>query len=129
MSDPSAAVRAAFLARLRTALTGVAKAYDEVPATRTWPYVALRSFQTVPDDVGCTDVSEIFIDFDAWSQKLDHSETGAIANTVRQALRADLIVAGHAVLVQVLESVQFTGDPDPAIARAAMTLRLETQPV
>ena len=128
MSDPSPAVRAAFLERLRTALAGIAKVYDEIPSTRSWPYVALRAVQTIPDDTGCSDDSEVNIDFDVWSKRLDHSETGNIAGLIRAALKTDLTPTGHAIIIQELVSVQFTGDPDPTIARAALSLRLETTP-
>lgn len=130
MSDPSAAVRAAFLTRLRAILnpTGV-RVYDEVPSTRTWPYVALRTLQAIPDDGECAPDTEVFIDFDVWSKKLDHSETSSIVGQVRTALRTDLTVPDHAVISQALENVQFTGDPDPSVARAALSLRLDLQAV
>lgn len=129
MSDPSAAVRAALLARLRVALNPLGiKVYDEVPSTRTWPYVALRSLQTIPDETDCSAGSEVFVDFDGWSKKLNHSETGAITATVRQALSTDLVVEGHHVIIQEFGTAQQTGDPDPSIARVALSLRLETEP-
>jgi hypothetical protein len=123
--DPSAAVRAAFLDVYDAALTGVARAYDEVPSNRSWPALILRAVQVIPDDGDCLNGSEIYLDFDAWSKVLDHSETVAIAGIVR---RTPFAIQGHVVIIQELVSVQFTGDPDPNIARAALSLRLETEP-
>jgi hypothetical protein len=128
MSDPSAAVREAFLARLRTALTPI-KVYGEVPENREFPYVSLRTLQAIPDDTGCVDGSEIYLDFDGWSDMLDGVALGAIANAVRQALRLELEIPGHGVVVQEYLGVQFTDDPTPGIARAMFSLRLETEPV
>jgi hypothetical protein len=128
MSDPAAAIRAAFIARMRTAMVGVAKVYDEVPSTRTWPYLALRAIQTIPRETECSSGSETFIDFDGWSKKLNHAETDAMRAAAREALKTDLVVPGHEVIIQEFEGGQATGDPDPSIARVAMSLRLETEP-
>lgn len=140
MSDPALPVKAAWLARLETALAGVADVYDEIPASAVHPYVALRAIQVIPEEADDDEAeepdegdiafaSEIYLEFDAWSERMDGSETGAIAALVRRALRARLKPEGWRVVIQHLESVQHTKDPDRELVRAACVLRLEVDPV
>lgn len=90
MSDPSAAMQKAVVARLKavaavTALIGQ-RTYDYVPQDAVFPYVSIGGFQSVDDSAECIDGVEIFIELHVWSRATGSVECKTVASAVRAAL-------------------------------------------
>lgn len=124
-ADPTAAVIAAVTARFDQLDL---RLFDEVPENATYPYTALGLVQVIPDDDGCLDGSEVYVDLHIWSEVRSRTEVSAIAGRIRTGLRTDLAVAGHHVIVQELEGIQHVPDPSEQLTHATLTLRLELEP-
>lgn len=133
MADPAVAIRAALVTRLKA--SGVAKVYDEIPSTRTYPYTVLGPTQSIPEEEGadtgevvCLDGTETFQQIDVWSKVMNYTEVGAEAAKIRDALRIMLTITGHRAILQEVQDVNLTRDDTNGLTRARITFRLLTQP-
>lgn len=116
---------AAILAALRAADL---RAYDEIPENRRYPYVAFGPLDEIPVGDDCSDGSETFGQLDIWSKDLSHKETSDYAAKVRQVFKDDLIIPGHTVVDQVVESIAYLIDPAKQISHGIVRYRLDTEP-
>lgn len=138
MSDPSAALQKALLARIIDLATlAGARVYDDVPpeADRksetgaAWPYVSFRNARLVPIDEEHCDRSETTLDINVWSRAVGFPECQQIAGAIRIALHEkDLEIDGHVLDRMRVESINYQRDPDGLTSRARISLSVETQP-
>ena len=126
MIDPTVAAIEAWMKALRGA--GL-KAFDEVPQKKAYPYFALTSVQAIPEEDDCSRGTAVVLQFSAWNDKPDLRTLGPAVFAAREALRDDLVLGGHTVVLQDLTDTLMTKDPATGHAQAVMTLRLETEPV
>lgn len=90
MSDPSAAMQKAVVARLK-AVSGVTnlvaqRIHDRAPENVVYPFVQIGYFQSVDDSADCVDCCEVSIEIHVWSEAVGQVEAKAIASAVRAAL-------------------------------------------
>lgn len=102
--------------------------YDEVPSNLVYPYATFGPVQVIPDDDGCVNGSETFLQIDFWSKALNRAELSAMAGAAREALRTDLVIDGHHVIDQEVSDIRYERDPARELTHAILTLRLDTEP-
>ena len=133
MTSPSHELQVAIVTRLKDD-TGVAvlvsrRVYDDVPSedyriARTggsWPYVSMGPSDETSDNADCIDGFEITVQIDVWSQDVGYPEARRIADAVRRALKADLVLTDNAMVSFEHRITRYLPDPNPLVRRAAMT--------
>jgi hypothetical protein len=125
MSSPTHELQVAIVTRLKasaaiTALVGQ-RVFDHVPAEAAWPYVSIGPSYELSEDADCIDAFEISQQIDVWSQDVGYPEARRIADAVRQALKADLILADNALVSFEHRITRYLRDPNPLVSRASLT--------
>lgn len=130
MSDPSAALQKAIVARLKAAATTVgSRIYDIVPPGATFPYISVGEGQSVGRYADCYDASETFLDLHIWSREPNFGEAKTILAQVRLSLHdAPLTLDGHTLELIEFRDARSLRDPDGLTSHVAATFRALSQP-
>lgn len=124
MSDPTLAVQGAIVAALKAApAIASGRVYDHVPEAATFPYVNVGEGDTVGDDNGCWDASEVNVSVHVWSRAIGFPEAKEIAAEVRRRCRTEFILAGFTVTSAEHVTTRFLRDPDGLTSHAVVELR------
>lgn len=140
--DPADALQVAIRAKLLTDtfLTAAFSAatpriWDTVPVDATgkitglFPYLTMgEGDQVIGQENTCMDLSEVWMQLNAWSRASDFGECRAICGAVRRALRDPLQADGHNVITREFQSVLYRREPDGLTRRGIMTFRFHTGP-
>jgi hypothetical protein len=133
MSDPSLAMQAALVARLKVA-SGVssivgARVYDAIPSSAVKPYINLGQPQVLPDKASCIDGAEVSYPIHGWSTGPASVQIKQLGAAVVAALdEFQLVVNGHNVIVFELEQIQYLNDPDGITNHFVAIFRALTEP-
>ena len=123
MSDPSLAVQGAINTTLRNAGICQGRVYDRVPAKPTFPYVTIGEGDTVGDDNGCFDASEVNLSVHVWSRTVGFPEAKTIAGQIRGLLKTDFALPGFNVSVAEYVTTRYMRDPDGLTNHAVVEFR------
>ena len=141
-ADPAHALQLAIRAAL-IADAGVIAAFggstprvhDMVPVdssgkiTGKFPYITLGDGdQVIGQTNSCADLSEVFMQLNAWSRETDGAEVRTIAAAIRKVLDATLQPAGHTVITHRFMDAVYRREADGLTRRAILTFRYDTQP-
>lgn len=135
-TDPSLALQAAFVARIKALNTEVGtRVYDNVPrnpagkVTATFPYVHLGTGSVLTNPADCYDGSDVSLTVHVWSRAVGWPEAKRITDTIRTGLNnAELTLTGHTLELLELDRVDYLNDPDGLTSHAVLTFRALTQP-
>lgn len=133
MTDPSLAMQAALVARLKAvgAVTSIVgqRVYDAVPTDAVKPYVNLAQPQVIPDKATCVDGSEVSYPVHGWTTGPQSVAIKQLGKAVVDALdEYDLTVTGHRVVVFELEQLRYLDDPDGITKHFVAVFRALTEP-
>jgi hypothetical protein len=142
MNDPSLPLHDAIVAKLKATPAVAAfvnvRVYDAVPdaALRAsssngaaWPYLAMGSPQVMPTKYQCVDGAQVFFPVHAWAKGPQSVGVKQLVNAAVAALdEAQLVLAGHRLVIFEIDQVEFVPDPDPEIQHGVMMFRAETEP-
>ena len=125
MSSPTHELQVSIVTRLKasaavTALVGQ-RVFDHVPADADWPYVSIGPSDELSDDADCIATFVISQQIDVWSQDVGYPEARRIADAVRQALKADLVLGDNAMVSFEHRITRYLRDPNPLVSRASLT--------
>lgn len=129
-SDPSLALQDALIVALRALGTAAgANVFDQPPTGDLFPRITLGPWQSIPDDADCYEGTESHVQLDVWSRRPGMPEVKQIADAIRDRLHdGDLDVDGHTVGLMLVESIDYSRDPDGLTSRARISLRILSQP-
>jgi hypothetical protein len=130
MSDPSAPLQKAVVARLKAAGTGAGtRIYDMVPPGALFPYISIGEAQSIGRYADCYDASESFLDIHIWSREPNFGEAKTILAQVRLSLHdAPLVLDGHTLELIEFRDARTLRDPDGLTSHVAATFRALSQP-
>lgn len=128
MSDPAAAVQAAYVARLKAQVPAVSnRVYDRAPQNVAFPYVQIGDIQTVEAGADCIDGTEVFVTLHVWSRAVGRVEARQIASSCRLALHEwlpDLTSANFRCVEHMHRDTRTLDDPDGITSHSVATFRL-----
>ena len=125
MTSPSLELQGKIVERLKasaavTALVGN-RVYDQIPATKTFPYISIGPDQSIFDDLDCEKGFEIFIQIDAWSRAVGYPEVKRIADAVFNSLhRYDLPLVDNALVSFEHRQLRTLREPDGLTSHAVI---------
>lgn len=133
MTDPSLAMQAAIVARLKahSDVSGIvgARVYDAVSPNAATPYINLGQPQVLPDKSDCIDGSEVSYPVHGWATGPQSVQIKQLGKAVVDALDDyELQVTGHRMLVFELENLQYLDDPDGITKHFVAVFRALTEP-
>lgn len=127
MSTAAWPIQQAIYARLTgdTALMAIAKVYDEIPETASYPHVSFGVTQEQPDDAHDRQGLHVDVTLDIWSKYAGNKESATIlAHLDRLLDRKPLNVAGFTKVSIARAWHQFIRDPDPKIRHCPVRFRI-----
>ena len=131
MHDPSAALQAALVARLKSQAPLVSgRVYDRVTPSAAFPYLQIGATQIVPVEAGCFDFIECNITLHVWSRDVGAVEARRISD---QALRAltdwtpDLSAAGVVCSDIGVTSALIMADPDGVTTHGVIQIEAQAE--
>jgi hypothetical protein len=134
VSAPAADLQVAIFGALNaasavTAFVGT-RIYDHVDpnALPTFPYLTIPDDQVIDDGNTCGDASEVFVDIHIWDRGAGAIRSKRVAEAVRDALSAEIAVAGHTTTVGAFEAARNVNDPDGITKHRVVTFRYLLQP-
>ena len=104
--------------------------FDHVPmdaegrVKAKFPYVSFGPEQDVPEHADCIDLSEMFLQIDAWSREPGYPEVKRVAKAVEDVLQdASLTLSDNALVYIEYEGRRVLRASDGLTSQAAMTFR------
>jgi len=125
MSDPARLLQIAIYSILTDGSPqAIARVYDAVPPSPTFPYVTIGEVQVLGDDTeDCGDGSEVFVRVHAWSRAVGYPEVKDLAALVRLKLKTVPVIAGFTVSLVQFQQTQFLRDPDGITSHAVVEFK------
>lgn len=129
-TDPALALQGALVAAIKAIPTAAGdNVFDSVPASNPFPRVTVGTGQSLTVEADCYDGTESIVEVNAWSRATGFPEVKGIADLIRDRFHGGaLTLAGHKVELLLVESMDFTRDPDGLTSRARIVIRSITQP-
>lgn len=136
MSDPGPAFHAAQEAALRAsaplqaAFGGSVRVYSVVPTNQIFPFIRIGDDQIVDDSDECQEGSEIISRVHVFTEP-DPPQAQLvrrIASAVRDTLKADPVIVGHATVLSEFLDTQHTSEPS-GVSHAVLSFRYLTTPI
>lgn len=131
MHDPTAALQAALVQRLKTNVTRVSsRVYDRVTPNAAFPYLQFGASQVTPDGAQCFDLATCHITLHVWSREVGAVEARRISDDVLQTLNdwtPDLSADGFVCDDLRVTSSQIMADPDGVTSHGVIQIEAQTE--
>lgn len=130
--DPTLALQAMLVERLRGNTAAGQRVYDRVPANMatTYPRITIGPGQALADNADCIEGTESILQVDVWSRAVGFPEAKTIAGQVRDLLNGvEPSISGHRVVLLEFQNAQYLNDPDGLTLHVAMAYRALTEPI
>ena len=113
-----------------TALIGIGRVYDDVPADASFPYLTLGDAAARDWSTGTSAGSEHAVTIEAWSRSAGRTEIKQMLASVEAALTGTpLTVAGYRPVLLRAESASTQIERDGITYRGTLRLRLLVEPL